>query len=297
MFRWLIGVLATAAAAAGLSGAAMAIREDSVMNQGRFTRENIRICAHRGGKALWPENTVLAYTESSKRFPKLLIEGDAQLTADGEVVLIHDDSVDRTTNGTGRVFQLTLAQIKELDAGYRFTTDGGATFPYRGQGITIPTFAEALAAVPGGLFLIEMKGGAQTPRIMAEVIRNARAEDRVILASFHEGLMQKLKQAAPEIATCFTYGKGMQMLRALREGNWNEYEPPHLLLALPDDIQKNLKLTRDEVAAIRAKGVLVQVHTVNDPAEMREFIELGVDSIISDHPDVLERVLAEAKVH
>lgn len=293
MFRCLISVSVTVAAAASLSGAAMAIREDNVMNQGRFTRENIRICAHRGGKALWPENTILAYTESSKRFPKLLIEGDAQLTADGEVVLIHDDSVDRTTNGAGRVFQLTLAQLKELDAGYRFTTDGGATFPYRGQGITIPTFAEALAAVPDGLFLIEMKGGAQTPRIMAEVIRNAHAEDRVILASFHEGLMQKLKQAAPEIATCFTYGKGMQMLHALREGNWNEYKPPHLLLALPDDIQKNLKLTREEVAAIRAKGVLVQVHTVNDPAEMREFLDLGVDSIISDHPDVLERVLAE----
>lgn len=288
-----LNIVLAMSAACFLAGAAMPVREDSAMPHGRFTRENIRICAHRGGKALWPENTILAYTESSKRFPKLLIEGDAQLTADGHVVLIHDNSVDRTTNGTGRVGHLTLAQIKELDAGYRFTPDNGATFPYRGKGLTIPTFAEALASVPNGLFLLEMKGGSRTPQLMADIIREAQAEDRIILASFHDGLMQQLKQAAPSVATCFTYGKGMQMLRALREGQWDGYKPPHLLLALPDDMQKSLKLTREEVAAIRAKGVLVQVHTVNDAADMREFIELGVDSIISDHPDVLDRVLRE----
>ena len=263
------------------------------MNEfGRFTPENVRICAHRGGGDLWPEDTMLAYREATKRFPKVLLEGDAHLTKDGHIVIMHDDTVDRTTNGSGRIDTLTLAEIKALDAAFRFTSDGVA-FPYRGKGITVPTFQEILEALPDSLFLVEMKGGAKTPETIADVIRKAGAQDRVILASFHEGLMKRLREIAPEIPTCFTYGKGMQMLRALREGGWESYEPPHLLLALPDEIQQNLQLTKQEVEAIRAKGILFQVHTVNDPEEMRHFLDLGVDSIITDRPDLLERVIGE----
>ncbi|MBP8132525.1 MAG: glycerophosphodiester phosphodiesterase, partial [Candidatus Hydrogenedentes bacterium] len=191
----------------------------------RITRASLRLCAHRGGSALWPENTLLAFTEVSKRFPGTLLESDARLTADGQVVLMHDETVDRTTNGHGEVSAMTLAELKALDAAWHFSPDGGQTFPCRGQGITVPTFAEALEALPESLFLIEIKGGAALPAAMVELLRRMGAQDRVILASFHEGLMGYIRKTAPEIATCFTYGSGIRMLQALRSGDWAGYTP------------------------------------------------------------------------
>jgi len=261
----------------------------------RITRASLRLCAHRGGSALWPENTLLAFTEVSKRFPGTLLESDARLTADGQVVLMHDETVDRTTNGHGEVSAMTLAELKALDAAWHFSPDGGQTFPCRGQGITVPTFAEALEALPESLFLIEIKGGAALPAAMVELLRRMGAQDRVILASFHEGLMGYIRKTAPEIATCFTYGSGIRMLQALRSGDWAGYTPEDTLLALPDDLERHYALAADEVRAIQGKGVFVQVHTVNSREEMLRLLRLGVDSIITDHPDVLAEVIAEVE--
>ena len=91
--------------------------------------------AHRGGRALWPENTVVAFRACAERWPDILLEGDLHLTADGHVVVLHDATVDRTTDGAGPVAGMTLEQVKQLDAGYRFTPDDGATFPWRGKGV------------------------------------------------------------------------------------------------------------------------------------------------------------------
>ncbi len=258
-----------------------------------LTRATVRLCAHRGGKGLWPESTLLAYREVSKHFPSVLLEGDARLTADGHIVLMHDDTVDRTTNGQGAVAQFTLAEIKALDAGYRFTQDDGKSFPYRGQGITVPTFEEALQTLPDAVFLIELKRGSALPEAMIALLRRMNATQRVILASFHEALLQVVRKTAPEIATCFTFGSGIRMLQALRDGDWAAYTPEDLLLALPDELEQRYALTAEEIRAIQAKGVLVQVHTVNRHDEMVRLLELGVDSIITDYPDVLAEVLAQ----
>lgn len=259
----------------------------------RITRAALRLCAHRGGSALWPENTLLAYRETSRQFPGALLEGDARLTADGQIVLMHDETVDRTTNGQGEVAKMTLAELKALDAAWRFTRDGGRTFPYRGQGVTVPTFAEVLETLPDAMFLIEIKGGASLPAAIIDLIRRTGAQDRVILASFHEGLMHVVRKTAPEIATCFTYSSGIRMLGALRNGDWASYAPEDTLLALPDDLERRYALTADEIRAIQSKGVFVQVHTVNAREEMVRLLRLGVDSLITDHPDVLAEVIVE----
>src|SRR5262245_19840849 len=102
------------------------------------------VIAHRGDSAHFPENTIPSF-DRAVELGADAIEFDLRVSRDGEVVIIHDPTVDRTTNGTGPVSSLTLAELRALDAGARFTTDGGKSIPFRGRGLTIPTFDEMLA--------------------------------------------------------------------------------------------------------------------------------------------------------
>ena len=120
------------------------------------------ILAHQGGEAVWPSNTLLAFRESA-RLGVDMLDTDLHATTDGALVLSHDDTVDRLTDGHGRIRDLTLAQLRRLDAGYRFTRDG-QHFPYRGRGLTIPMLEEALAAAPGLPWTIEIPPSVMTHR-------------------------------------------------------------------------------------------------------------------------------------
>ena len=179
-----------------------------------FVKTPGTIGIHRGGGRLWPEATLLAYTEGARQYPEALLEGDVRLTADGHVVMLHDATVDRTTNGTGPVSDMTLEQVRALDAGYRFTRDGGQTYPYRGQGLQIALFSEALESLPDRVFLIDLKAGTDLPAATIAVIRDADATDRVVLASFVPKLLDMAREMAPEIPTAFGYPDGRAMFAA-----------------------------------------------------------------------------------
>jgi len=257
-----------------------------------FFAQPIRQAAHRGGANLWPENTTVAYRNAAAAWPGILLEGDAQCTADGHVVLLHDNRVDRTTDGAGRVSDLTLAQVKALDAGYRFTRDRGATFPYRSQGVTIPTFLEALASVPQSRFLIEIKNQAGVPEAIVKDIVAANAFDRVILASFNPMLAAQVRNINPNVLTCYDVLEGVNMIVHLRSRHWADYRPQADMLAIADDLIDAFHIQPGEIQAIRAKGIPVLVHTINAPEEMRTYLAEGVDSVLTDYPDRLADVLA-----
>ena len=133
--------------------------------------------AHRGGSLLAPEETMEAF-QNAVALGADVLEIDVRSTSDGVLVLNHDPVVDRTTDGTGNVIGLTWAQLQELDAGYTFTTDDGATFPYRGVGVKIARLDEVLAAFPDSLFSIEIK--QQSPSIIQPVL------DMINAAQLHE---------------------------------------------------------------------------------------------------------------
>jgi len=259
-----------------------------------FSR-SILLGAHRGGAALWPENTLPAFQEAVKRWPDVLLETDARLTADGHVVLLHDDTVDRTTDGTGPVVAMNLADLKKLDAGYRFTPDGGKTFPYRGRGVKVPTLAEVLAALPGARFEIELKPCAGVAEATVKVIQTAGAEDRVLLASFDPRLALRARKLARRIAACYEVLGGLRMLDELRRGDWAAYQPTADVLSLPAGMLRSLHLTPGELRAIQAKGIRIQVHTINRRPQMQDMLDLGVDSILSDRPNLLAEVIAERR--
>ena len=258
-----------------------------------FLKSPFLLGAHRGGSDVWPENTLDAFKEAADRFPGILLETDARLTADGAIVLMHDGTVDRTTDGTGAISDLTFEQIRTLDAGYRFSLDGGNTYPYRGKGLKVPTLSELLSALPKAKLLVEFKGGVELAEAGIAAIREAKAVDRVLIASFKPETMARVRGIAPEIAACFDFADGVALLTALRANSWASYTPTSDVLSLDEGMLPQYKLTPVDLQAIRSKGVRIQLHTINERDRMLEILGWGVDSILSDKPDVLAEAIAE----
>lgn len=256
--------------------------------------------AHQGGELLWPSNTLLAFREAAALGVQML-DTDMHATADGKLVLSHDDTVDRLTDGTGRIRDLTLAELRRLDAGARFSRDGGKTFPYRGQGLTIPTLDEALAAHSNLPWTIEIK--QDTPSIavpFCAALRQHQITSRVIVASFSDRAMQDFRAACPEVATSMTE-KELRPLVILskvglgRVGLAGLAPAPGRVAQVPVRAGGIEVVTASFVAQMHARGVAVHVWTINDAAEMRRLLRLGIDGIDTDRPDLLRRVLAEEK--
>ena len=139
-----------------------------------------------------------------------VIETDVRATSDGELVIFHDESIGRTTDGSGPVGALTLAELKRLDAAYRFTTDGGSSFPLRGRGVTVPTLREVFKALPRMRFNIEPKSGAPSLAApLCRLIRESEMTDRVLVASFTGSTLAEFRRECPEVATSASTGEAL----------------------------------------------------------------------------------------
>jgi glycerophosphoryl diester phosphodiesterase len=249
------------------------------------------VMAHRGGKGLWPENTLYAFDQAVALGVDVL-EMDIRRTAEGVLVVLHDDTVDRTTDGTGAVDALSLEEVKALDAGYNWTPDDGQTFPYRGQGITVPTLAQVFAAYPAMPMNVEIK--PDEPALAAplcQLIRDSGVADRVLIASFHADAIRAFRQACPEVATTTAESEVIPLFvlgKLFLEG---VYGPRAEAVQVPE-YQGGLRvLTPRFVDAAHRRGLQVHAWTINDADDMRRLLDLGLDGIITDYPDRLMEVL------
>ena len=248
------------------------------------------LIAHRGGSALAPENTLLAYRRALEWWGADLLETDVQPTADGEVVMIHDATVDRTTDGTGPVVSLRLAELRGLDAGYRMSPDGGRTFPFRGQGVRLSTLDEVLRALPDARVNVEIKD-ARAQRRVWEIVHDLGATRRVLIAAGKRanrslfGAYPGPTSAAQEDVLGFWLG-----LRARTP--WL-YRPRVDAFQVPERQGSLRVVTPGFVRAAHALNMAVHVWTVDEEAEMRRLLEWGVDGLVTDRPDRLARVLHE----
>ena len=249
----------------------------------------IRIIGHRGARGVAPENTVPAIRHGVEVGAQA-IEIDLHASKDGELVVIHDPTLDRTTNGTGPVDQRSLAELRELDAGYRFSPDDGRTFPSRGQGVRIPSLDEAMAAIADLPAILEVKSAA-AGRLLADWLPGRPEFDRIILGGFVSEEVGPAGAAArwrcayqTDLLGFVLWGK-LGIRRAL----------PEDLTAAMVPVRKNgLRIvTRGFVGRMHAQGKGVFVWTVNRPEEMRQLFDIGVDGLISDYPAVLRRVVEE----
>lgn len=245
--------------------------------------------AHRGGADLRPENTLPAFAHAVALGADVL-EMDVHATADGVVVLLHDDTLDRTTDGRGPVSARAFADLRTLDAGFRFTADGGATFPHRGQGIRIPSLEEVLAALPGLPVSIEIKQYA--PSIVdpvLEVLRRTGATSRAVLVSFDAATIAEVRtKAPPELLTGMSLGETFAFA-ALDAAEEAGYAPPSPVVQIPDFL-----VTPAAVARANRFGVVMQVWTVDDRAGMDTLLGLGVHGVMSNDPAVLRAAVDQA---
>ena len=247
--------------------------------------------AHRGGAGLWPENTLYAF-ERAAALGVDVIETDVRVTADGELVVFHDESVERTTDGAGRVGALTLAELKRLDAAYRFSPDGGRSFPVRGSGVTVPTLREVFAALPQMRFNIEPKQAV--PPLAAplcRLIREYGMTERVLIASFRGATLDEFRRECPEVATSAATGEVASFLTLQGAGLAASYSPEMQALQVPEQVGSLRVLTRNFVEAAHGRNLRVHAWTVNAEGDMRRLVEMGVDGIMTDYPDQLLKVL------
>lgn len=246
------------------------------------------VFAHQGGENLWPSNTLLAFQNSAKLGADVL-DTDMHMTQDGVLVLMHDETVDRTTNGTGAIRDLTLAEIKQLDAGYDFSTDNGLTFPFRGQGLTVPTLEELFRAFPDKRFGIEIKQTEpiETAQRFCALIRQYHMESSVLVSSFRQVNMDEFRKQCPEVATSATQDEVTVFFALNSIGLSAAYTPNYNSLQVPETFSIFTVLTPQFVAGAHSRGLAVQPWTINDEADLKRILALDVDGINTDNPDRL----------
>jgi glycerophosphoryl diester phosphodiesterase len=256
-----------------------------------FEKEGVLVIAHQGGRGLWPDNTIYAF-EQAVAMGVDVLEMDVHTTADGVMVTMHDETVERTTNGSGPIHSYTLAELKQLDAGYNWTDDDGATYPYRGQGITVPTMKEIFTAFPGIPMNIEIKQ-AEPAKVaeFCQMLRDFDREDKVLVGSFDPDTVLAIRQLCPEVATSVTEPEARRFLTLNTVFLDAVYRPPCEAFSVPEYHGDTHVVTARFVDAVHSHNMDVHVWTVNDEQSMQRLIDLNVDGIITDYPDRLMRVL------
>lgn len=239
----------------------------------------IKNYAHRGFCSRYPENTLLA-------FEKALAEGvdgienDVQLTKDGQIIIMHDESIDRTTNGKGWVKDYTLAELKELDASERFGSQFGVQ--------RVPTLREYLELVKDEPIItnIEMKTGVfeyrEMEQLLVDMIREYQMEEKVLITTFNHFTIMRMKKLAPELKYGFlAYDWRLDAGEYTQKNGIPCYHPDYH------------NLTWEVVEDLHSHGIEVNPYTVDEPEDIRDMIAKGVNSVITNCPDVVNRVRAE----
>lgn len=206
-------------------------------------------------------------------------------TADGAVVVLHDATLERTTDGRGPVRARTLAEVERLDAGHGFVApDGGR--PFRGRGLRVPTLARVLEAFPDVPLNVEVKQADPplVPAVLA-VLDAHGARERALLAAEDEAIMADIRAAAPDVLTSASAAEVADFVGRLRDGRLDDWRPAYCALQVPAAWGGIEIVGPAAVAAAHARGVEVHVWTVNDEPEMHRLLDLGVDGLMSDFPD------------
>jgi glycerophosphoryl diester phosphodiesterase len=255
------------------------------------------LIGHRGAAGLAPENTIPSFREAAERCAVDMIELDVRATADGQCVVIHDATVDRTTDGMGAVAGMTLRDLRRLDAGCRFRDEAGGE-PFAARGLRVPTLDEVIETFPDMRFTVEIKIGT-VQHALRDTLRRHDAADRVVVAGMDhrdQALFADYDGArsAPTRAVSIFYALHRLHLARVAPVFADVFQVPELH---PHDGREEEGarriVTPRFIRDARRRGVPVHVWTVNDPADMRRLLEWGVDGLITDRPDTGARVLAD----
>jgi glycerophosphoryl diester phosphodiesterase len=239
----------------------------------------VLVIGHRGFSAAAPENTQASFKKAMEVGVDM-IELDVHLSKDGQVVVIHDDTLNRTTNGKGKVVSYTLNELKQLDAGSWF----GSQF----SGERIPTLKEVLELTHGQVLLcIELKGGDLGQYTLKDLadrslqeVEKARMLSQVLFASFDLSAIERIREKNPGIPVALIYSKSWSSPQEVTGGR------PIPVLSFRGTV-----LTQTNASKARQQGIKVLVWTLNTEEHMEHFLKMGVDGIVTDYPDRLIKIL------
>lgn len=263
-----------------------------------FIHDQPLVIAHQGGEHLAPSSTLEAF-RNAMALGVDVIEFDIHMTKDGHLVAIHDPTVDRTTDGTGLVNEMTLEEVQSLDAGAYFQ-DLDGEYSFRNQGVYIPTVEEVFEAIPHMRWNIEIKD-TNDPALyesiakkLWKIIQDYEREDDILLASFDQEIIEIILDVTDGKALVSGGRKEVTKFVILHKLFLNGLYRPHVdVLQIPtEDSNINLK-DRKLIQGATKKGMEVHYWTINDEASMRELIDLGAKGIITDRPDLLLNILNE----
>ena len=255
------------------------------------TLPDVLVVAHRGGAALAPENTLVAFGNALK-IGVDMVECDVHLSKDGELVVMHDPDLARTTNGAGQISGLTLAELKKLNAAAKF---GNGAWPEQ----QIPTLDELLDLVKGKVGIqIEIKTGAGNARYpgiekkVADLLNSKGMTDKAIVISFDFPTLKDIKAIDSRIKTGALVNAQWMMARMTKSP---EQILDEVIQATSADYFMPTSGSVNEalVKATHAKGLRIGVWTVDATSEMRRLAGWGVDGITSNRPDELKRTLGK----
>jgi len=249
------------------------------------------VIAHQGGDGLWPGETMFAY-QNAVNLGVDVLEMDIHITKDGVLVLMHDEAVDRTTDGSGEIESMTLEELKKLDAGYDWSTDNGVTFPFRGTGLKVATLEEVFTAFPDKHMTIEIKKtNTSMAKPFCELIRKHKMEDKVLAASFYDDKLKEFRETCPEVATSSAKNETTVFVLLTKPFLGSFYSPKFFSLQVPEESGGITVMTPAFVKAAHERNLAVEPWTINDAETMKKLINWGVDGIITDRPDIMLEVL------
>ena len=245
------------------------------------------VFAHRGGRALGPENTLAGFDLGIAAGADGL-ELDVHLSADDVPVVHHDSDLDRCTDATGPLASRTVDELSRVDAGFRFGEDAG--FPWRGRGVGVPTLSTVLERYRNVPLIIEIKTSSpKAPQAVVDVVRSAGAIGRVCVGSFNFDTLQAVRRIEPALATSASRTEGQRALYR----SWCRLgvgRVPYRAFQVPEQSGRLRVVSPNFIRAAHRANLAFQVWTVNDEADMRRLLDWGVDGLISDRPDEAVRV-------
>jgi glycerophosphoryl diester phosphodiesterase len=261
----------------------------------RNASSGFRRIAHRGASGELPENTLLAIQAAVENYRVDMVEIDLRLTRDGIPVLLHDPTLERTTDGRGPVSDRSLSELKKLDAGFWFDPAGNETFPFRGKGVVIPALEEVLLRFPETAFCLEIK--EREGEIVRKVLETARKVSRkgnLLIGSSYGKIARALRQTAPASFEILLSREDLIWAHLLFRIGLRKFKPPSLYASIPT-IWHGIRLDDPRwIEFLHRSGVRVFYWTENEASRMEELLNRGADGIVTDYPDRLNQLLGRS---
>lgn len=277
-----------------------------------INKGNLETIAHRGGAGERPENTLEAMDHAASSGVDIL-EFDIRRTEDDQLVLLHDKTLDRTTNCQGLVSEKKLVDLLHCDAGFWFNSGSDEKnepsqisgpkerqYSFRGKGIQIPTLDSVFDQYPGFRMIIEIKpSDPEINPIFCGLIRKYQMQSKVLVGSFHQEILDDFRNRCPDVTTSTGPGEVVRFFLFSKIGLPELYTPAATALQIPPRLKLPFGwfpflevITPQLIKNAHLKNMVVQAWTINESKQMQDLNKMGIDGIMTDLPTALVRTLA-----